>query len=106
MRRIAVTGIGVVCPLGNDVPTTWENLLLGRSGVDFIKDFSTEKLRSDIAASVKGFDITAYLSAKEADIYGRVTHFSLGAAVEAVDMAGLGALRKVADGPERELAGV
>jgi 3-oxoacyl-[acyl-carrier-protein] synthase II len=92
-RRVVVTGLGAVTPLGNDVASTWASLLAGRSGVGFITQFSTEKLRSDIAAFVSGFDVTRYMSAKEADIYGRVTHFSLGAAVEAMAHAGLGHLR-------------
>lgn len=93
-RRVVITGVGVVSPLGNDTATFWEALLAGKSGVGFITEFSAEKLRSDIAASVKGFDIARYMSAKEADIYGRVTHFSLGAAVEAIGMAGLEGLRR------------
>jgi 3-oxoacyl-[acyl-carrier-protein] synthase II len=88
-RRVVVTGMGIVSPVGNDVPTFWASLVEGRSGVSFIRDFPTEKLRSDIAASVRDFDIARYMSPKEAEIYGRVTHFSLAAAVEAVAMAGL-----------------
>ncbi|UQA59203.1 beta-ketoacyl-[acyl-carrier-protein] synthase family protein [Polyangium aurulentum] len=88
-RRVVVTGVGVVSPVGNDVPSFWDSLLRGRSGVDFIRDFPTDKLRSDIAASVRDFDVSPYLSAKEAEIYGRVTHFSLAAAAEAMAMAGL-----------------
>ncbi|AUX41447.1 3-oxoacyl-ACP synthase [Sorangium cellulosum] len=88
-RRVVVTGIGVVSPLGNDAATTWKNLLAGRSGVDYIRDFPVEKLRSDIAASVKGFEPGKYLSPKEADIYGRVTQLSLAAAVEALREAGI-----------------
>lgn len=93
-RRVVVTGVGVVSPVGNDVATFWASLLAGRSGVDFIRDFPTDKLRSDIAASVKDFDPTKYLTPKEADIFGRVTHFSIAAADEAMTMAGLGALRR------------
>ncbi|WP_437970326.1 beta-ketoacyl-[acyl-carrier-protein] synthase family protein [Sorangium sp. So ce260] len=93
-RRVVVTGIGAVCPLGNDVATTWQNLLAGRSGVDFIRDFPVDKLRSDIAASVKGFDVGKYLSPKEADIYGRVTHLSLAAAVEALREAGIASIQR------------
>ncbi|MGK3964786.1 beta-ketoacyl synthase [Sorangium sp. So ce118] len=93
-RRVVVTGIGTVCPLGNDAVTTWQNLLAGRSGVDFIRDFPVDKLRSDIAASVKGFDVGKYLSPKEADIYGRVTHLSLAAAVEALREAGIAPIQR------------
>lgn len=106
-RRVAVTGLGVVSPVGNDVATFWESLLAGKSGVGFITEFPTDKLRSDIAASVKGFEVGRYLSAKEADIYGRVTHFSVGAGVEAMTMAGLEALRRGdAEEPLKDVAGV
>jgi len=88
-RRVVVTGMGVVSPVGLDVPTFWESLLAGRSGVSYIREFPTDKLRSDIAASVRDFDVSRFMSPKEAEVYGRVTHFSLGAAVEAVVMAGL-----------------
>ncbi|WP_437745970.1 beta-ketoacyl-[acyl-carrier-protein] synthase family protein [Sorangium sp. So ce302] len=102
-RRVVVTGIGAVCPLGNDVATTWQNLLAGRSGVDYIRDFPVDRLRSDIAASVKGFDVGRYLSPKEAEIYGRVTHFSLAAAVEALREAGIVPIER-ASGAEDEAA--
>lgn len=102
-RRVVVTGLGVVCPLGNDVATTWQNLLAGRSGVDFIRDFPVDKLRSDIAASVKGFDASQYLSPKEIDIYGRVTQLSLAAAVEALREAGIEPVRNGAQ-PDGEAA--
>jgi 3-oxoacyl-[acyl-carrier-protein] synthase II len=92
-RRVVVTGLGVVSPLGNDVETTWRALLAGQSGVGFIRDFSTEKLRSDIAASVKDFDVSPFLGAKEAEIHGRVTHFCVAAATEAMTHAGLSHLR-------------
>jgi 3-oxoacyl-[acyl-carrier-protein] synthase II len=107
MRRIAVTGLGVVSPVGNDVPSFWENLCAGRSGVDFITEFATDKLRSDIAASVKGFDPARWFSTKETEIYGRVTQLSLAAAHEAMVQAGLGSLyRANEDGPRAEVPGV
>ncbi|HRI63950.1 MAG TPA: beta-ketoacyl-[acyl-carrier-protein] synthase family protein [Polyangium sp.] len=90
-RRVVVTGLGVVSPVGKDVPTFWNSLLTGRSGVSFIREFPTDKLRSDIAANVVDFDVNQYLSPKEAEIHGRVTHFSVAAAVEAVAMAKLDA---------------
>lgn len=93
-RRVAVTGIGVVCPVGNDADTMWRALLEGHSGVEFITEFPTDKLRSNIAANVKGFDPLRFLTPKEAELYGRVTHFSIGAAIEAIEQAGLGALRR------------
>jgi 3-oxoacyl-[acyl-carrier-protein] synthase II len=107
MRRVAVTGLGVVSPVGNDVAAFWESLCAGRSGVDFITEFPTDKLRSDIAASVKGFDAARWFSTKETEIYGRVTQLSLAAAFEAMQQAGLGGLyRANEDGPRSEVPGV
>jgi 3-oxoacyl-[acyl-carrier-protein] synthase II len=106
-RRVAVTGLGVVTPVGNDVPTFWQSLLAGRSGVDFITEFPTDKLRSDIAAAVKGFDPLRYFSPKETDIYGRVTQLAVAAADEAMARAGLAAMRRADDdAPRSEIAGV
>jgi 3-oxoacyl-[acyl-carrier-protein] synthase II len=98
--------MGVVGPLGHDVATFWDALQAGRSGVDFIKDFPTEKLRSDISAAVKDFDVSKHLSAKEAEIFGRVTHFSIGAAAEAMLDAGLGALLHTEDEAPPEIDGL
>ncbi len=107
MIRVAVTGLGVVSPVGNDVATFWQSLLAGRSGVDFITEFPTEKLRSDIAAAVKGFDPSRFFSPKETEIYGRVTQLSLAAAAEAMTQAGLGGLyRTDEDAPRPELPGI
>jgi 3-oxoacyl-[acyl-carrier-protein] synthase II len=88
-RDVVVTGIGMVTPLGHDAETTWSALRAGRSGVSHITEFPTDKLRSDVAASVKDFDARRFLSAKETEIYGRVVPFCLGAAVEALAQAGL-----------------
>src|SRR6185369_12276615 len=91
-RRVAITGVGVVSPVGNDVPTFWGNLLAGKSGVSTITDFPTDKLRSDVEAKVRGFEAERFFSPKEMDIFGKVTQLSLGAAAEAMHSAGLDAL--------------
>jgi 3-oxoacyl-[acyl-carrier-protein] synthase II len=88
-RDVVVTGVGMVTPLGHDAESTWSALRAGRSGVSHITEFPTDKLRSDVAATVKDFDARRFLSAKETDIYGRVVPFCLGAAVEALAQAGL-----------------
>jgi 3-oxoacyl-[acyl-carrier-protein] synthase II len=103
--RVVVTGLGVICPLGNDVPTTWRRLLAGESGIGFVRDFDTSKLRSDICGSVRDFEPQRYLSRKETEIYGRVTQFSLAAAVEAMASAGLGGLlREGSPGYDEQLS--
>jgi 3-oxoacyl-[acyl-carrier-protein] synthase II len=107
VRRVAVTGIGVVTPLGNDVATFWRRLCAGESGVGRIEEFPTDSLRSDICARVRGFDAELLLSRKETEIYGRVTQLTLAASVEAMDMAGLGGLMRtdVPGGEERQGGG-
>ena len=88
-KRVAVTGVGMVTPLGHDAESTWSALRAGRSGVSFLTDFPTDKLRSDVAAMVREYDPKKRLSSKESEIYGRVVPFVLGAAVEALAQAGL-----------------
>ncbi|MFO0567316.1 MAG: beta-ketoacyl-[acyl-carrier-protein] synthase family protein [Polyangiaceae bacterium] len=89
MSRVAITGIGIVSPLGLDASAYWAGLLAGRSGVDFITEFSTEKLRTDVAASVRGFDPLSVLDKREVDYTGRVVQLGLAASVEAIRQARL-----------------
>ena len=89
IHRVVITGLGAVTPVGNDVPTTWEALLAGRSGVDRIRRFDPSELRTQFAAEVKDFDPTKYMSRREARRFDRFTHFALAAATEAVADAGL-----------------
>jgi 3-oxoacyl-[acyl-carrier-protein] synthase II len=88
-RRVAVTGIGCVSPVGNDVETTWKNVCAGRSGIDRITAFDPSPLESQIAAEVKGFDPSASLGRKEIRRMDRYTQFAVIAALEAVRSAGL-----------------
>lgn len=88
-RRVVVTGLGVVSPVGNDVATFWAALRSGRSGVSFIDMFPVDKLRTDIAAVVRALPETAVLDAKERDMHGRVTQMLCAAAEQAVVEAGL-----------------
>jgi 3-oxoacyl-[acyl-carrier-protein] synthase II len=83
-RRVAITGIGVVSPLGNDVATTWEGLVAGRSGAAPITKFDAAKLRVRFACEVKGFDPLRYIEKKEARRFDLFAQFSMGASVQAV----------------------
>ncbi len=87
-RRVVVTGLGCVSPVGNDVPTAWQNICAGRSGVDTITAFDPSALKTRIAAEVKGFDPAALLGRKDARRMDRYTHFALAAALEALQAAG------------------
>ena len=89
MRRVAVTGLGAVTPLGNDVPSTWDAALAGRSGVDWIQSFDASEYPVRIAAEVKDFDPTNVASPKEARKLDRNVLLALGAAREAMGDAGL-----------------
>lgn len=88
-RRVVVTGLGAVTPLGNDVATFWENLLAGRSGVGPITQFDPSGLEVRIAAEVKDFDPVALFGRREARRHDRFTHFALEAARQAVADADL-----------------
>ena len=87
--RIVITGMGVVCPLGHDVPATWEALVAGRGGVGPITCFDTSDLDVKIAAEVKGFDPQALFGRREARRNDRFTLFALEAARQAIADAGL-----------------
>jgi 3-oxoacyl-[acyl-carrier-protein] synthase II len=88
-RRVVVTGLGCVSPVGNTVDATWANLLAGQSGVGLITKFDASTFSCKIAAEVKGFDVEAYMSAKEARTMDTFIHFGIAAAAEAVADAGL-----------------
>ncbi|HSL66195.1 MAG TPA: beta-ketoacyl-ACP synthase II [Gaiellaceae bacterium] len=89
MRRVVVTGLGAVTPIGNDVATAWESAVAGRSGVDWIRAFDASGFPVRVAAEVKDFDATAVASPKEVRKLERYVLLSLGAAREAVADAGL-----------------
>jgi len=89
MRRVVVTGMGAVSPLGNDLATTWDGLVAGKSGIDFIKGFDASDYPVKVGAEVKDFDPTGLASPKELRKLARYTQFSLAAATEAVESAGL-----------------
>jgi beta-ketoacyl-acyl-carrier-protein synthase II len=89
MRRVAVTGLGAVTPLGSDVPTTWRSAVEGRSGIDWIRAFDASEYQVKIAAEVKDFDASAVASPKEVRKLERNVLLSLGAAKEAMADAGL-----------------
>lgn len=88
-RRVVVTGVGLVTAIGNDVPTTWDGLMTGANGADYIKKFDTEKFSVKFACEVKGFDPLSFLDKKEARRMGAFTHFALAASDEAMAHSGL-----------------
>lgn len=88
LKRVVVTGIGALTPIGNTASDYWNGLLEGKSGADFISQFDAEKFRTRFACEVKGFDPVAYLDRKEARKIDRFTQFGLVVSDEAVRDAG------------------
>ena len=88
-KRVVITGLGVVTPIGNDVETFWNNLIAGKSGIDTIKAFDTSALKTKIAGEVKDFDYTQYVDKKEGRKMDRVAHFAVAVARQAVADAGI-----------------
>src|SRR6476661_206499 len=89
MRRVAVTGVGAVTPLGLDVPSTWRAALAGESGIGWISTFDTDGLPVRIAAEVKDFDPSEVVSPKEARKLERNVLLGVAAGREALADAGL-----------------
>ncbi|MFN5641045.1 MAG: beta-ketoacyl-ACP synthase II [Sphingobacteriales bacterium] len=89
LKRVVVTGIGALTPIGNTATEYWNGLLEGKSGADFITQFDAEKFRTRFACEVKDFDPTHYLDRKEARKIDRFTQFGLIVSDEAVKDAGI-----------------
>ena len=88
-RRVVVTGLGIVCPIGNAVAEAWSSVLAGKSGISRITRFDAAALSSQIAGEVKNFDVAAYLSPKEARRMDRFIHLGLAAGVQAIKDSGI-----------------
>ncbi len=88
-RRVVITGLGIVCPTGNEVASAWQNVVAGRSGIDRITRFDASAFTAQIAGEVKGFDISPYLPAKEARHFDTFIHYGIAAGVQALRDSGL-----------------
>jgi len=88
-RRVVVTGLGCISPVGNTVPEAWENLVNGRSGVGAITRFDASAFPVQIAGEVKGFDVSEYLSPKEARRMDTFIHYGIAAGLQAFRDSGL-----------------
>jgi 3-oxoacyl-[acyl-carrier-protein] synthase II len=89
LRRVVVTGLGVISPVGLTASDMWEALVSGQSGVDYISSFDPTSFETKFAAEVKGFDPMVYVSRKEAHRMDRFTQFAVAASLQAVEAAGL-----------------
>jgi len=88
-RRVVVTGLGIVCPVGNTVGEAWSAILAGKSGIGRITQFDASPLSSQIAGEVKNFDVGAYLTPKEARRMDRFIHLGMAAGIQAIKDSGL-----------------
>ena len=88
-RRVVVTGLGLVSPLGNTVDSTWEGLCNGRSGIGPLTEFDASGLATRIAGEVRDYDVTEYIPPKDARRFDKFLHYGVGAAHEALTEAGL-----------------
>jgi 3-oxoacyl-[acyl-carrier-protein] synthase II len=88
-RRVVVTGLGCISPVGNTVAESWASLLAGRSGIDLITKFDANAFACKFAGEVKGFELEKYIGAKEARTMDTFIHYGIAAAVQAVEDAGL-----------------
>jgi len=88
-RRVVVTGLGLICAVGNTTEEAWENLKAGKSGVTRITHFDTSQHSCQIAAEVKNFDPLQFIEKKEIKKMGRFIHFALAASEEAMKSSGL-----------------
>jgi len=100
-RRVVVTGLGIVSPVGTGVPEAWKSIVAGQSGITRISRFDVSAFSSQIAGEVKGFDPAKYLSAKEARRFDTFIHYGLAAGIEALKDSGLDLERE-----QREMIGV
>jgi 3-oxoacyl-[acyl-carrier-protein] synthase II len=88
-RRVVVTGLGIVSPVGNTVDEAWANIVAGKSGIARISKFDASAFASQIAGEVKGFDVGQYLTPKEARRMDIFIHYGLAAGIQAIKDAGL-----------------
>ena len=88
-RRVVVTGLGLICPVGNSVAEGWANLLAGRSGIGRITRFDPAAFACQFAGEVKGFNVEDHIPGKEARHMDAFIHFGLAAAIQAVQDSGV-----------------
>ncbi len=96
-RRVVITGLGIVSPVGNDIQSAWDNIVNGNSGIGRITRFDPSAFSAQIAGEVKDFDVTQYMSAKEAKQMDTFIHYGVAAGVQAWRDSGLEATEAVAD---------
>jgi 3-oxoacyl-[acyl-carrier-protein] synthase II len=88
-RRVVVTGLGLISPVGNTVESAWDAVCNGKSGIGPVTDFDASQLATRIAGEIRNFEVTDYISSKEARRYDTFVHYGLAAAQDAMSQAGM-----------------
>src|SRR5690606_24054748 len=88
-RRVVITGLGIVSPVGSDIDSAWDNIVNGRSGIGRITRFDPSTFNAQIAGEVKDFDVTQYMSAKEAKQMDTFIHYGVAAGAQGWRGSGL-----------------
>ena len=88
-RRVVITGLGIVSPVGNDIKSAWGNILAGKSGIGPITNFDATDFPVRFCGEVRDFDVTEYITAKDARRMGEFIHYGIAAASQAINDAGL-----------------
>lgn len=89
MRRVVITGMGIICSIGKNLSEFWESLESGRSGIDWIDTFDVTQFGSKVAGQVKDFDPVAFMGKKEAKRNARFVQMAVASACQAYDDSGL-----------------
>ena len=89
LKRVVVTGLGAITPLGNSIDELWTNLIAGKSGVDLITKFDTTHFKTKFAAEVKHFNASQYFEKNEARKYDLFTQYAVAATEEAIKSASI-----------------
>jgi len=88
-RRVVVTGLGIISPVGNDIASAWDSIVAGRSGIGPVTRFDASSFPTRIAGEVKGFDVAAYMSPKEARHFDTFIHYGIAAGTQAFRDSGI-----------------
>ena len=88
-RRVVITGLGVLSAVGNTVEENWKNILAGKSGIDFITKFDTEPYAVKFAGELKDFDVSEYITPKEAKKMDPFIHYGIAAGAQAIRDSGI-----------------
>ena len=88
-RRVVITGLGIVSPVGNTIVEAWRNVLNGTSGISTLENINTEGQTVTFGGSVKNFDISEYLSSKESKKMDIFIHYGMAAGIQAIEDSGL-----------------